>query len=229
MERNIQKQIKKIYMSHHVTKYPPNKQLIYLAVLIALLISVISLQSCNAEKKALKPYKAVNSDVDSSYKEKKKDLISRVCATNFPIEIKTIVKDSINTRIVRVQDMNVINKLKAQLAKGCPEINIDSIYNELPFDTIYIDHYHTKTVTQKDTLSLYNMGVENSRLTYYNLQLKSVIDDNNKEIEKLNKDLTSDKKLINKWKFNFWLLFIIIICYFGFKVFNFVRGFKLPF
>jgi len=216
-------------MSHHVTKYPPNKELVFLIALILTLAVLIGLQSCSAEKKALKPYKAVNSDVDSSYKEKKKDLISRVCATNFPIEIKTIVKDSINTKIVRVQDMNVINKLKAQLAKGCPEINIDSIYNELPFDTIYIDHYHTKTVTQKDTLTLYNMGVENSRLTYYNLQLKSVIDDNNNDIEKLNKDLTNDKKLINKWKFNFWLLFILIICYFGFKVFNFVRGFKLPF
>jgi len=216
-------------MSHHVLKYPPNKELVLLIALILTLATIIGLQSCNAEKKALKPYKAVNSDVDSSYKEKKKDLISRVCATNFPIEIKTIVKDSITTKIVRVQDINVINKLKAQLLKGCPEINIDSIYNELPFDTIYIDHYHTKIVTQKDTLSLYNMGIENSRLTYFNVQLKSVIDDNNKEIEKLNKDLTINKKLINKWKFNFWLLFIIIFCYFGFKVFNFVRGFKLPF
>jgi hypothetical protein len=210
-------------------KSPPNKELVLLIALILTLAAIIGLQSCNAEKKALKPYKAVNSDVDSSYKEKKKDLISRVCATNFPIEIKTIVKDSITTKIVRVQDMNVINKLKAQLAKGCPEINIDSIYNELPFDTIYIDHYHTKIITQKDTLSLYNMGVDNSRLTYYNLQLKSNIDDNNKEIEKLNKDLTSDKKLINKWKFNFWILFILIICYFGIKAFNFIKGFKLPF
>jgi len=216
-------------MSHHVMKSPPNKELVLLIALILTLAGLIGLQSCNAEKKALKPYKTVNSDVDSSYKEKKKELISRVCAINFPIEIKTIVKDSINTRIVRVQDMNVINKLKAQLAKGCPEINIDSIYEALPFDTIYVDHYYTKTVTQKDTLSLYNMGVDNSRLTYYNLQLKSNIDDNNKEIEKLNKDLTSDKKLINKWKFNFWILFILIICYFSFKVFNFIKGFKLPF
>ena len=152
-------------------------------------IIVIVVVSCNAEKKALKPYKAVNSDVDTSYKKKKIDLISRVCAVNFPIEIKTIVKDSITTKIVRVQDNNVINRLKAQLAKGCPTINIDSIYNELPFDTIYIDHYHTKTVTQKDTISLYNMGVENSRLIYYNQQLKNVIDDNNKDIEKLNDNL----------------------------------------
>ena len=157
-------------MSHHITKSPPNKQLIYLAILIALLIFMIGLQSCNSEKKALKPYKAVNSDIDTSFKAKKIELISRVCAVNFPIEIKTIVKDSITTKIVRVQDNNLVNKLKAELAKKCKDINIDSIYNLLPFDTIYINHYNTKTVTQKDTLSLYNMGVENSRLIYYNQQ-----------------------------------------------------------
>ena len=211
-------------MSHHVMKYPPNKQLIYLAILIAMLIFAIGLQSCSSERKALKPYKAVNSDVDTSFKSKKKELVARVCAINFPIQEKTIIKDSITTKIVRVQDMNVINKLKAQLAKGCPEINIDSIYNELPFDTIYIDHYHTKTITQKDTLSLYNMGVENSRLTYYNVQLKSVIDDNNKEIEKLNKNL----KLADKWRIRCFILMALIICYFGIKMFNFVRSYNIP-
>lgn len=187
-------------------------------------IIVIVVVSCNAEKKALKPYKAVNSDVDTSYKKKKIDLISRVCAVNFPIEIKTIVKDSITTKIVRVQDNNVINRLKAQLAKGCPTINIDSIYNELPFDTIYIDHYHTKTVTQKDTISLYNMGVENSRLIYYNQQLKNVIDDNNKDIEKLNDNL----KLADKWRIRCFILMALIVCYFGIKAFNFVRNFNIP-
>ena len=106
-------------MSHHITKSPPNKQLIYLAILIALLIFMIGLQSCNSEKKALKPYKEVNSDVDTSYKAKKIELISRVCAVNFPIEIKTIVKDSITTKIVRIQDNNLVNKLKAEHAKKC--------------------------------------------------------------------------------------------------------------
>jgi len=205
-------------------KYPPNKQLIYLVALVLLLAALIGLQSCSSEKKALKPYKAVNSDVDSSYKDKKKELIARVCAVNFPIEIKTVVKDSIRTKVVRVQDNNLVNKLKAELAKKCKDINIDSIYNILPFDTIYIDHYHTKTVTQKDTLSLYNMGVENSRLTYYNLQLKSNIEDNNKDIEKLNKDL----KLSDKWRIRCFILMALIICYFGIKTFNFVRSYNIP-
>lgn len=191
-------------------------------ILIAIIVIVVV--SCNAEKKALNPYKEVNSDVDTSYKAKKIDLISRVCAVNFPIEIKTIVKDSITTKIVRVQDNNVINRLKSELAKGCPTINIDSIYNELPFDTIYIDHYHTKTVTQKDTLSLYNMGVENSRLFYYNQQLKNVIDDNNKDIEKLNENLKS----ADKWRIRCFILMALIVCYFGIKAFNFVRGFNIP-
>ena len=208
----------------HIVKNPPNKQLLYLVALVLLLAALIGLQSCNAEKKALKPYKAVNSDVDSSYKEKKKELIARVCAINFPIQEKTIIKDSIRTKIVRVQDNNLVNKLKAELAKKCKDINIDSIYNELPFDTIYIDHYHTKTVTQKDTLSLYNMGVENSRLVYYNQQLKNVIYDNNKDIEKLNKNL----KLADKWRIRCFILMALIICYFGIKTFNFVRSYNIP-
>ena len=208
----------------HIQKKPPTKQLLYLVALVLLLAALIGLQSCNAEKKALKPYKAVNSDVDSSYKEKKKELIARVCAVNFPIEIKTVVKDSITTKIVRVQDNNLVNKLKSELAKKCKDINIDSIYNELPFDTIYIDHYHTKTVTQKDTISLYNMGVENSRLVYYNQQLKNVIDDNNKDIEKLNKNL----KLADKWRIRCFILMALIICYFGIKTFNFVRSYNIP-
>ena len=208
----------------HIVKNPPNKQLLYLVALVLLLAALIGLQSCNAEKKALKPYKAVNSDVDSSYKEKKKELIARVCAINFPIQEKTIIKDSITTKIVRIQDNSLVNKLKAELAKKCKDINIDSIYNELPFDTIYIDHYHTKTVTQKDTLSLYNMGVENSRLVYYNQQLKNVIDDNNKDIEKLNKNL----KLADKWRIRCFILMALIICYFGIKTFNFVRSYNIP-
>ena len=205
-------------------KYPPNKQLIYLAALILLLAALIGMQSCSSEKKALKPYKAVNSDVDTSYKAKKIELISRVCAINFPMQEKTIVKDSITTKIVRIQDNNLVNKLKAELAKKCKDINIDSIYNLLPFDTIYIDHYHTKIVTQKDTLSLYNMGVENSRLVYYNQQLKNVIDDNNKDIEKLNKNL----KLADKWRIRCFILMALIICYFGIKTFNFVRSYNIP-
>jgi hypothetical protein len=211
-------------MSHHVMKYPPNKQLIYLVALVLLLAALIGLQSCNSEKKALKPYKEVNSDVDTSFKAKKIELISRVCAINFPMQEKTIIKDSITTKIVRIQDNNLVNKLKSELAKKCKDINIDSIYNELPFDTIYIDHYHTKTVTQKDTISLYNMGVENSRLVYYNQQLKNVIDDNNKDIEKLNKNL----KLADKWRIRCFILMALIICYFGIKMFNFVRSYNIP-
>lgn len=194
---------------------------------VALIIGVLALffavlTSCNAEKKALKPYKAVNSDVDTNYHEKKKELISRVCAVNFPIQEKTIVKDSITTKIVRVQDNNLINKLKAQLAKGCPTVNIDSLYNEFPMDTIYVDRFHTKTITQKDTIELYIMGVANTRLTYSNLQL-------NAHIEKLTKDINEANSLSDKWRLRFWLLFSLIVLYFGLKAFNFVRGFKMPF
>jgi hypothetical protein len=211
----------------HIVKYPPNNQLIYLVALVLLLAALIGLQSCSSEKKALKPYKAVNSDVDTSYKEKKIELISRVCAVNFPIQEKTIVKDSITTKIVRIQDNNLVNKLKAELAKKCKDINIDSIYNLLPFDTIYIDHYHTKTVTQKDTLSLYNMGVENTRLVYYNQQLKSIIDDNNKDIKDITADNVAAKKDRNKWRLYFFFLLSACIVYKVAKIYL-SKSFTLP-
>lgn len=187
-------------MSHHVMKYPPNKQLIYLVALVLLLAALIGLQSCSSEKKALKPYKAVNSDVDTSYKEKKKELIARVCAVNFPIEIKTVVKDSIRTKVVRVQDNNLVNKLKAELAKKCKDINIDSIYNILPFDTIYVEHYNTKTVTQKDTFTLREMAKSNDELHSKVNTLNAENVSLNKHIEDATKKLNEVEKTKDKWR-----------------------------
>lgn len=202
-------------MSHHITKSPPNKQLIYLAILIALLIFMIGLQSCSSERKALKPYKAVNSDIDTSFKKKKIELISRVCAVNFPIEIKTIVKDSITTKIVRVQDNNLVNKLKAELAKKCKDINIDSLYNAMPFDTIYIEHYNTKTVIQKDTTGNYFRQLNEDALRTTNNTLNAENTSLNKHIEDITKDLNEAKKQSNKWKWRFIIACMAFISSWG--------------
>lgn len=181
---------------------------------LALIIGAASLfiavfTSCNAEKKVLKPYKAVNSDVDTSFKEKKKELISRVCAVNFPIQEKTIIKDSIRTKLVKVQDNTLINKLKAQLAKGCPTINIDSIYNELPTDTLYVEKWRIKEVTQKDTQTLYNMAKTNDELHSKVNTLEADKTSLNKHIE----DITSDLNKANKWKLYFFLLLFAGVAY----------------
>jgi FtsZ-binding cell division protein ZapB len=208
-------------------KYPPNKQLIYLVALVLLLAALIGLQSCNSEKKALKPYKEVNSDVDTSFKAKKIELISRVCAINFPMQEKTIVKDSITTKIVRIQDNNLVNKLKAELAKKCKDINIDSIYNLLPFDTIYIDHYHTKTITQKDTITLKQMAKSNDELHSKVNTLNAENTSLNKHIEDLTKDVNQSHKNSNKWKLYFFLLLGAGIVYKVAKIYL-SKSFTLP-
>ena len=202
-------------MSHHVMKYPPNKQLIYLVALVLLLAAFIGLQSCSSEKKALKPYKAVNSDVDTSYKAKKIELISRVCAVLFPVQEKTIIKDSIRTKVVRVQDNNLVNKLKAELAKKCKDINIDSIYNILPFDTIYVEHYNTKTVTQKDTFTLREMAKSNDELHSNVNTLNAENVSLNKHIEDATKKLNEVEKTKDKWKWRCILACMALVSSWG--------------
>lgn len=193
---------------------------IYMFIVLCLFVIALAMCSCNAEKKALKPYKAVNSDVDSSFKAKKKELIARVCAVNFPIEIKTIKIDSVVNRIVKVTDNALINKLKAQLAKGCPTLNIDSILNDNAIvDTIYIDHYHTTTSTVKDTVgSYFKAQIENelrgkvNDLTAENTSL-------NKHISDITNDLNNVSKERNKWRLYFFLLLICGIAYKAVKIY----------
>ncbi|MFY8004407.1 MAG: hypothetical protein ACOVNR_06165, partial [Chitinophagaceae bacterium] len=141
---------------------------------IAAIVLLILVVGCNAEKKALKPYKAVNSDVDTSFKDKKKELISRVCAANFPIEIKKIKYDSIVYKNVRVVDNTKINLLKKEverLKNSIPNVNTDSLYqsfydsvlNDLP-ECKQVEHYQKSDETKKDTISLFNMAKDNSEL-----------------------------------------------------------------
>lgn len=179
--------------------------------LIAIAILLL-LFGCNAEKKALKPYKAVNSDVSNDFKEKKKELIARVCAVNFPTEIKTIVKDSITTRVVKVQDNNQINRLK-KLLKDCQsDINIDSL---VLVDTIFINKYHTNTITLKDTIGSYYRQLNEDALRdttnkykAENTSLKTQLDDTNKKLV-----IASNNS--DKWKIRCILALVALVLSYG--------------
>jgi len=169
--------------------------IVYSAIVLVLVaIMCGALFSCNTEKKALKPYIKVATDTDTTFKAKKIELISRVCAVNFPIEVKTIIKDSIRTKIVKVQDIKLINDLKAKLAKGCPTLNIDSIYENLPLDTLYVEKWKVKETTVKDTIAIYNT-------------VKVLDEVKAKEIEILHQQI----KIANKWKLYFFLLLGFVI------------------
>jgi hypothetical protein len=196
----------------------------YMFIMLCLFIIALSLCACNAEKKALRPYVKVATDTDSNYISKKKDLIARVCAVNFPIETKTIVIDSTKTKIVKVTDNASINRLKA-LLKECAnkEINVDSIYNTLPLDTLYVDKYHTTTITQKDTVGNFYKANEIQSLKNDNFILKASI---NAKIDDYNDEVTHSKKLQkerNKWRLYFILLVCLIIGLKAAKLY-----FKLP-
>lgn len=192
--------------------------IVYNWVVLFVILIIFSISAgCNAERKLLRPYKAVNSDVDTSYKAKKKELIARVCATAFPIEIKTITKDSIVNRIVKVQDNNLISKLK-KLLQDCntKTIDVDSILNNYAIvDTIYIDHYHNTTSTIKDTIGNWRKANEIELLHNENILLNANLDaikDDLKESEAHSKALQKER---NKWRLYFFGLLIIGI---GYKV-----------
>lgn len=184
----------------HIIKNPPNKQLRYLVALIITLAAVIGLQSCKSTKVPNRIYKKLATDAVPLDNEYKKNIMAQKCNILFPIVPITIIKDSITTKIVRIQDNSLVNKLKTELAKKCKEINIDSIYNILPFDTIYIEHYNTKTVTQKDTTGNYFRQLNEDALRNANNTLNAENVSLNKHIEDITKDLSDAKKETNKWK-----------------------------
>jgi len=202
---------------------------IAIGLLIGILAITLSvgLSGCNAEKKALKPYKAVNSDVDTSFKAKKKELVARVCAINFPTQEKIVIKDSIRTKIVRVQDNSMVNKLKAQLAKGCPTLNIDSIYNELPLDTVYVDRWHSSDKQGKDTTGNYFRQQNENELRNHANILEADNTSLKKQISDIAVDLNEAKKEKNKWKLYFFLLLSAGIVYKVAKIYL-SKSFTLP-
>jgi hypothetical protein len=207
-------QVKKVNMTNNLNNQYRFNIIYYIIILALFLVALSMCVGCNAEKKALKPYKAVNSDVDTSFKDKKKELIARVCAVNFPIETKTIVIDSTKTKVVKVTDNAAINRLK-QLLKDCASkpINIDSIYNSLPLDTVYVDKYHTTTITKKDTVNNWRtaneiQALQNEKMLL-NATLNAKIDDYNKEVT-TNKGLQKER---NKWRLYFFLLLFSGIAY----------------
>jgi FtsZ-binding cell division protein ZapB len=199
----------------HIVKNPPNKQLRYLVALVITLAAVIGLQSCKSTKVPNRIYKKLATDAVPLDNEYKKNVMAQKCNVLFPIVPITIIKDSITTKIVRVQDNNLVNKLKAELAKKCKDINIDSLYNAMPFDTIYIDHYNTKTVIHKDTTGNYFRQLNEDALRTTNNTLNAENTSLNKHIEDITKDLNEAKKQSNKWKWRFILACMAFISSWG--------------
>lgn len=245
-------------MAHIVKSPPPYKGLAVLIAIVLFIIIAITLQSCSAskklerqEKKALAPYIAVATDIDENFAEKKLELGSRYCETHFPSEEKTIIKDSIITKYVRIADNALINRLKAQIAAiktTQPNVNLDSLYSNF-YDSVLLDlppckevnHYKSNNVKYKDTIALFRAGVLieklkidtnilSGRVNYYNAQY-TLEKEKTALYAKSEKSISylAGKLAIVIWDKIKWWLLIAIIIFGGYKLLRGYTKIKIPF
>lgn len=183
--------------------------------LLLLIFTITLLSGCKSSKVPNRIYKKLATDAVPLDNDYKKNIMAQKCNSLFPVVPITVIKDSIRTKIVKVQDNTLVNKLKAKLAKGCPTLNIDSIYNELPLDTVFIDHYKTKTVTVKDTTGNYFRQLNEDALRDTTNKYKAENTSLKTQLEDTNKKLVIANSTSDKWKVRFILAMIALVVSYG--------------
>lgn len=150
-------------MPHIQKAPPPNKALLWLALIVFALALIISLQSCNtlkrAETKALKPYVNVLTDIDTSFKKKKQDLLAAIVDAKMPNKAKkeTITRYIQGKQII-VKDTSSNKRLRdyyerQYLGKLCfTGEQLDSMVNAA------IDEIEPTVITRTDTID--NSSIE---------------------------------------------------------------------
>lgn len=190
----------------------------------SIFILIAILMACSAEKKALKPYNKVLTDRDTSFGKLKIQAVSDICDKYFPIEIKTITKDSIIETTVYATKFDTL-------------IVGDTFYLT-KIDTLVKEKFTTKEIIKKDT-------VENFRLKQVIDQLNNNLFDCDtaykyckaSELKALNeiKELKAKSKnisylLVCIWDLTKWWLILIVGLFFGFKlitktnIFSLIKG-----
>lgn len=185
----------------HIQKNPPNKQLIYLAVLIVILAAIIGLQSCNSERKALKPYKSVLSDIDTNFASKKKDLLAAIVDSKMPNKAKKetitkyiqgqsiLVKDTSGNKYLRdYYERQFEGKLcfTGEQLDSMIDVAISQITPNVIYRTDTLDNSTTETII--DTTGNYYKYKENELL-------KKNYNECEKDVETL---IEASKDLLNK-------------------------------
>lgn len=196
--------------------------------IVALLFVVIlvSLVGCSSGT-ALRHYKKVAAETQLPLTPEKKNALATVCGREFPIEQKTITKDSIVTKYVKVVDNTLVNKLRKQIEeikKQTPNIKLDSLYqsfydsvlNDLP-ECKQVEHYKTTENKGKDTIGNYYRALEKK-------QLQDTLDDRNAKIvlatQTIEEKEIKEQKLIheiNVWRKRFFILLGIVLLYAGLR------------
>lgn len=234
-------------MPHIVKASPPNKSLALLAAIVACLILIIALQSCNtlkrAEAKALKPYVVVLSDVDTGFKKKKQDLLAAIVDAKMPNKPKkeTITKYLPGaTKIVKDTAglLKLANYYEKQLqGKICVTgKQLDSIisFNRLEPTTIYKTDtiYNGEKETIIDTTGNYykNQELILLRKNYNECEsdMGRLIKASKELLDKQNNWSYSAKLFFgNTWDAIKWWLLGIVLLYGGYKLLK--SKFTLPF
>lgn len=202
-----------------------------IATLVALMF-LFAFSSCKTKGTALRHYKKVAAETQIPLTPEKKNALATSCQREFPIIPITITKDSVVTKLVKVVDNAMINKLKAQIAllkSQNKNLNLDSLY-EFIYDSALnnmppcqeIIRYKTETKTIKDTIGNYFKALEQKALKDTLDKRTSNLVLANATIEKKDKEIAEANKKIDKW---FW--YFIFACIIGIGTWGVYGYFKL--
>lgn len=223
---------------------PPKVSPIWLVLALATFLLILFIFSgCSAEKRQLKPYQKVASDANLPRSQAKRNILAGILAAEFPILEVVHEKDSIVTvhkndsLAIENQKKNIktlndrialLNKNKPKNCPPCPFVNIDSILNDCPTDTIYIDRWHSKETTKHDTINNWLKGNELEAYKQTAAQLQFNLTNKTNELNDLKAYTKTWSYLGNKaWdKLKWWLLGLIIL-YVGYRILK--SKFTLPF
>lgn len=223
---------------------PPKVSPLWLVLALAtFLLILFTLSGCSAEKMALKPYKKVAADSDLPRSQAKRNILAGILAAEFPILEITKEKDSVVTlhkkdslaianQIRSIKALNdriaALNISKPKGCPPCPYIDVDSILNDCPTDTIYVDRWHSKETTKHDTISNWLKANELEAYKLTAAQLQFNLTNKTNEFNDLKAYTKTWSYLGNEaWdKLKWWLLGLVIL-YVGYRILK--SKFTLPF
>lgn len=165
----------------------------YLLLAIGWCLVLALLFSCNPAKKLTKAYNKVAADIPAKDENKAK-LIGWINA-HFPIQEKTIIKDSI------VHDF--IESYKYDT------VTINDIKYITKTDTVIVNKVTTKTVTVKDTTANFMQHLELQRLIKENNAKDAQISIVNAKLTNAIEDRDKAENRANKLA---WLLLLVFVC-----------------
>lgn len=165
--------------------------------IVLCLASLSLLFSCNPAKKLTKAYNKVAADIPANTTNKAK-LVGWINA-HFPIQEKTIIKDSIVHDFIESYKYDTVTVQKDN----------EVIKYITKTDTVIVNKVTTKTVTGKDTTSNFMQHLELQRLIKENNAKDAQISIINAKLTNSIEDRDKAENRANKMA---WLLLLVFVC-----------------